>query len=78
MTYCFFTRGVAVTGSVLDKRGGAIYADNAAPVISRCVFMGNEASWGGAIYSWYGVMTVENCSFYDNTAGACVEIIMQR
>ncbi len=67
--YCFFTDGNSTVGGPIDRRGGAIYCDNSAPVITRCVFWGNSASWGGAIYSWYGVINIENCSFYDNTAG---------
>jgi predicted outer membrane repeat protein len=48
--------------------GGAIYkSGNALVVLESCIFSGNQASSGGAIYNT-GQLIVRACTFYGNTA----------
>lgn len=70
-------RAVGPTGGV--NAGGAMYIDDwecggHVTTLTRCVFVDNQAVWGGAIYS-QGIyssaasnMTVEECVFVDNSA----------
>ena len=55
--------------------GGALTVDNGGTVsLSRCVFVGNYApgtcGYGGAIYAYDGLASVENCTFTANRADA--------
>lgn len=52
-----------------SMNGGAIHIDNSSPTISHSIFENNQATYGGAIYVFYGEETVitEN-TFKDNSA----------
>ena len=76
---CAFVNNQAVgpTGGV--NAGGAMYVDDWAcggheVVLSGCTFAGNNAVWGGAIYSQGrypdsgSTMRIEDCLFMDNGA----------
>lgn len=57
-------------------RGGAIYVEFASVTITDCVFESNRlvlsefdfTSWGGAIASYSGPLTIERCTFTDNSS----------
>ena len=52
-----------------SENGGAIcFADAADPTISNCIFSGNNASYGGAIYSSGGNVIISNSIFDGNNA----------
>jgi predicted outer membrane repeat protein len=51
--------------------GGGIANDNVSPTIVNCVFSGNDAFHGGAIYNkFYAQPQIINCVFSGNTASA--------
>ncbi len=49
--------------------GGAVLIDESAPIIAQCVFEGNFAGGGGAIYNHQGWQRIEDSSFIGNRAG---------
>lgn len=59
---CVFTNNTA------DYAGGGLRVTNGSPLIIDCTFETNLASWGGAVSTWSGTPTFENCMFSDNTA----------
>ncbi len=60
---CQFTNNIASFG-----KGGAIYNSNASPVITNCVFSGNQG-WGGAIYNRSSsAPVISYCTFTGNIA----------
>ena len=58
------TGGAGVTGGAIDGSVGG----GASLVIDACVFEGNEADSGGAIYAYELDMTIANSELFDNTA----------
>lgn len=52
----------------MDNRGGAVSSTNHAVEVRNCVFRGNVASGGGAIFVMDGQLTVDNSFFYRNAA----------
>lgn len=65
-----FTGGVADYGETgLTAGGGAISAHLSDSVIRNCVFTGNRANEGGAVWiGGQGAAVLENCLFYGNDA----------
>ncbi len=56
-----------VTGNSAERGGGAFLVGS--PVLSGVVFEGNDARWGGAVYSAPGAGgLIDNCSFSNNEA----------
>ena len=71
--------GMTITGGqaygYFDYRGGGMYNDtNCNPTIIDCVFTGNSAKNGGAIYNYLSNPVIVNCLFIDNAAqeGGCI------
>lgn len=66
-TGCFFRRNSA------GGHGGAVYgythADLAAADISDCIFAGNSADGGGAVFSFKGQVLLSGCTLVENEAG---------
>ena len=69
MTDCAFTNNYAAF------RGGVLYnsvenSGTCAPVLTNCSFTGNSTTYqsGGAIYHVGQTLTLDNCTFTDNTA----------
>ncbi len=56
--------------------GASIVSYGSAPVISNCLFQGNDTTFFGAGISAWEESSIEiyNCSFIDNTGGACTAI----
>ncbi|MCX5636851.1 MAG: hypothetical protein NTX52_04040 [Planctomycetota bacterium] len=52
----------------LSPLGGAIYCNNASPVITHCIIAGNVAENGGGIFCATGSPTINNCTFTSNSA----------
>jgi hypothetical protein len=49
--------------------GGIRVSSDSSPVISKCVFTGNAAGFGGAVYVGYGSNAlITDCIFYNNSA----------
>ena len=48
--------------------GGAVYANNASPVITNCRILSSTAGFGGGLALYYGAPTVGNSVLLDNTA----------
>ncbi|MFN8547182.1 MAG: right-handed parallel beta-helix repeat-containing protein [Candidatus Eisenbacteria bacterium] len=59
--------GVTIQGGRAGD-GGAIYALNASPRISRCVLLNDAAVQGGAIYLYGFGGSIEDCAFSSNVA----------
>jgi len=52
-----------------ESDGGAIYSDtNQSMFVESCIFSGNKANSGGAIYNESGTINVKGCTFYRNIA----------
>lgn len=49
-------------------RGGGLYMESGAPVISNCIVTGNDAEWGGGIYANNSSLTISNTTVNDNHA----------
>jgi predicted outer membrane repeat protein len=65
---CILT-GFTITNGHSDC-GGGIFAGNASPAVTNCVFTGNTADLGGAIYcSDNGDLSLQNCTINKNSAG---------
>ncbi len=55
--------------SYKDSDGGAVYINSGGTLYAmNCTFMGNTASYGGAIYNSAAAFTLLNCSFIRNSA----------
>jgi chitodextrinase len=67
-----FTGGVADYGETgLTAGGGAISAHLSDSVIRNCIFTGNRANEGGAVWvGGQGAAVLENCLFYGNDANS--------
>ncbi|GHV70371.1 hypothetical protein AGMMS49928_17880 [Spirochaetia bacterium] len=50
------------------ENGAAISAGNTILNLESCIFSGNQAERGGAIYNYDGTLTVKGCTFYGNSA----------
>ena len=51
--------------------GGGLYSKNATGTINGCKFAGNMAKTrGGAVYTEFSVLSITNCVFSENNAGA--------
>ncbi len=71
ITNCEFRGNSANDGSPgTNNNGGAILFINSHPTISNCLFENNTANeaYGGAIYAYVGTATIDNCTFYGNSA----------
>jgi parallel beta-helix repeat protein/predicted outer membrane repeat protein len=67
-------RDLTLTGGYLpdagpDDAGGAIYCEDSAPRVERCVIAGNRAWRGGGLYSLGALPQLHDCTFSGNTAG---------
>jgi predicted outer membrane repeat protein len=57
-------------GSSNGFGGGGVYCKNSNPVISKCVFISNTATYyGGGVFCHGGSPTLSSCKFLGNTAG---------
>ncbi len=66
------TGGSAAVGDPWDRTGGAVRADTSEVVARRCVFTGNQASFGGAVAVRVSDLTLEDCRFEANAASSTV------
>jgi predicted outer membrane repeat protein len=56
--------------------GGGLYSKNAAGILRSCAFSGNLARMsGGAVYADSSALSIVNCIFSENTAGASASTI---
>lgn len=72
ISHCYATLfGCSFSGNSAAKSGGAIFSDgrnNRLQIVS-CLFCGNRATQGGALYMYYATnMTLANCTFASNRA----------
>jgi hypothetical protein len=69
---CIFKDNVAqstITRSSLTSNGGAMHVGFAPITAKNCLFSQNLADdHGGGIYNWDSLLTLVNCTFYDNKA----------
>jgi hypothetical protein len=52
--------------------GGAVYANNASPVITNCRILSSTAGFGGGLALYYGAPTVGNSAVLGNTASQTI------
>jgi hypothetical protein len=60
-TDCLFELNEAV------EEGGSAYCNNAEPKFVRCIFRGNSAFRGAAIFLYTSPALIESCTFFENT-----------
>ncbi|AAR34084.1 fibronectin type III domain-containing protein [Geobacter sulfurreducens] len=67
----FTISGGNASGNLQDGYGGGMYNDYInSPAVANCIFTGNYASLGGAMFNLGSSPTVTNCSFSGNTASS--------
>jgi hypothetical protein len=57
--------------------GGAVYANNASPVITNCRIVSSTAGFGGGLALYYGAPTVGNSVVLTNTASQTVSAVLR-
>lgn len=57
--------------------GGAVYANNASPVITNCCILSSTAGFGGGLALYYGTPTVGNSVVLNNTANQTVGLSLR-
>lgn len=57
--------------------GGAVYANNASPVITNCRILSSTAGFGGGLALYYGAPTVGNSVVLSNTANQTVGLSLR-
>ncbi|MBN1878990.1 right-handed parallel beta-helix repeat-containing protein [bacterium] len=60
--------GFTIIHGYSDTFGGAIFCNNASPLIENCHFENNRADYGAAIATLNGFPQIDNCYFYNNHA----------
>ena len=69
----FVLEGFTITGGYVSDRGGAIRCNNGAnPTIVNCTIIGNEAQYGGGVYSDSSSPTLTDCRIVGNYASDAV------
>jgi predicted outer membrane repeat protein len=62
--------GVTITGGYSEYAGSIYFTNSARPTVTKCVFISNRASAGGAVYNKGGSPVISNCIFKSNQANA--------
>lgn len=65
-------RALTLSGAPEPAKGGAVYLDNGSPLFQDCLFVGNRAPTGGAMFN-FGTMSapvLERCTVAYNSAEA--------
>ena len=55
-------------GNMSNTGGGAIYCDNASPIVRNCEFLDNAAPRGGAIFCENSAIVLDQCMYTSNHA----------
>ncbi|MBN2461055.1 MAG: hypothetical protein JXB60_05555, partial [Candidatus Cloacimonetes bacterium] len=67
VSYCRFEYGKALIGSYGDRRGGAIYCYNSSDIcFNHCLFINNEADYGGGMALYESSPLISNSIFDSN------------
>ncbi len=60
--------GCNIIDNTATEQGGGLYLHIENPLLENCVLRGNTAKQGGGIYSYYGVLSMYNCTLFGNQA----------